>query len=308
MAIAYLNQKKYEDAAGAALDAVGLMHFFPYAHFHLGEALFQMESYEHAANAYEICIQQIPKYGKARNRLIEIYENHLPNPEKLALNKAYFESENGNELATKEEEIQEVSNIEFKNISRNLKDPIYIVSGLPRSGTSMMMQMMEKAGIPVLTDGVRKADENNPKGYYEHEGAKSLARNKAWLNNAHGKVVKVIAQQLKHLPEKHNYNIVFMLRDLQEIIASQHAMLSREGEKKAYPLALENSFRKSLLQITKWGKKKHNVAITFINHAETLKQPQLTAAIIKELTNSQTTLENLVCVVDKKLHRQKNKN
>jgi len=307
LSIAYLNQQKYEEAAGSALDAVGLMHFFPYAHFHLGEALFQMESYEHAVNAYEICLQQIPKFGKARNRLIEIYEKYLPNTEKLALNKAFFELENDNN-SIKEEEVQEVSDIEFKNISRNLKDPIYIVSGLPRSGTSMMMQMMEKAGIPVLTDGVRKADENNPKGYYEHEGAKSLARNKTWLKDAQGRVVKVIAQQLKHLPEKHNYNIVFMLRDIHEIIASQHAMLNREGKKSAYPIALENSFRKSLLQITEWSKKRHNISITFINHADTLKQPQVTASVIKELTKSQTTIENLACIVDKNLHRQKNIN
>lgn len=307
LAIAYLNQEKYEEAAGSALDAVGLMHFFPYAHFHLGEALFQMESFEHAANAYEICLQQIPKYGKARNRLIEIYEKHLPNSEKLALNKAYFESEDSI-VQPKEEEIQAINNMEFKNINRNLKDPIYIVSGLPRSGTSMMMQMMEKAGIPVLTDGVRKPDENNPKGYYEHEGVKSLARNKAWLNDAQGKVVKVIAQQLKYLPEKYNYNIVFMLRDIKEIIASQHVMLSRNGKKSAYPVALENKFRISLLQITEWAKKRHNVKITFINHANTLEQPLLTAQIIKELTKSQSTLDNLACVVDEKLYRQKNKN
>ncbi|NOQ26234.1 MAG: tetratricopeptide repeat protein [Bacteroidales bacterium] len=307
LAIAYLNQQKYEDAAGSALDAVGLMHFFPYAHFHLGEALFQLESYEHAANAYEISLQQIPKYGKSRNRLIEIYEKHLPNAEKLASHIAYFESENSN-VTTKKEEVQAINDIEFKNINRNLKDSVFIVSGLPRSGTSMMMQMMETAGIQVLTDGIRKADENNPKGYYEHEGAKSLARNKVWLKDAQGKVVKIIAQQLKHLPEKYNYNIIFMLRDIREIIASQHAMLDREGKKSAYPLALENSFRKSLLQITEWAKKRHNVAITFINHANTIEQPLVTASIIKELTNSKSTIENLACVVDKKLYRQKNKN
>lgn len=306
LAIAYYNQGKYEEAAGSALDAVGLMHHFPYAHYHLGQALFKLGSYEHAANAYEICIQQIPSYGAARNQLIEIYAKHLPNAEKLALHKAYFETDiSENAEKSTEEIVQEINSITFKSNKRNLKNPIYIVSGLPRSGTSMMMQMMEKAGIEVLTDGIRVPDENNPKGYYEHEGAKSLARNKAWLNDAQGKVVKVIAQQLKHLPAKFNYNVVFMLRDIDEIIASQNAMLNSQGKKSAYPLALVHGFKTCLQNVAQWAAKNHNVSITYISHSTTIKEPKVTASLVKGITQSNCSLDELNSIVDRNLHRQK---
>jgi hypothetical protein len=111
-------------------------------------------------------------------------------------------------------------------------EPIYIVSGLPRSGTSMMMQMLHAGGLEVVTDGQRTPDADNPKGYFELEAVKDLHQSpdKAWLHDARGRAVKIIAFLLEHLPDNHNYRVIFMRRKLDEVLASQSTMLDRRGE------------------------------------------------------------------------------
>lgn len=110
--------------------------------------------------------------------------------------------------------------------------PVVLVSGLPRSGTSMMMQMLEAGGVELLTDGVRAADDSNPLGYQELEPVKKLEEtpDPRWLDRAPGRAVKVIAFLLPHLPETFNYKVIFMRRSLDEILASQTRMLDRMGE------------------------------------------------------------------------------
>jgi hypothetical protein len=115
--------------------------------------------------------------------------------------------------------------------------PIVIVSGLPRSGTSMVMKMLEAGGLPILTDGLRTADEDNPKGYYEVERVKNLARetDNSWLAEARGKGIKVISFLLKSLPGRFNYRVLFIRRELEEVLASQRKMLARRGEAEQTP-------------------------------------------------------------------------
>lgn len=110
--------------------------------------------------------------------------------------------------------------------------PIVIVSGLPRSGTSMTMKMLEAGGLAIVTDGVRAADESNPNGYYELERVLSLDKSddKAWLDDARGKTVKIISMLLAHLPETYSYKVIFMHRNLHEVIQSQNKMLVQRGE------------------------------------------------------------------------------
>ena len=110
--------------------------------------------------------------------------------------------------------------------------PIVVVSGLPRSGTSMAMKMLEAGGMQIVTDGEREADADNPRGYYEDERIKDLARSddKAWLRASRGRAVKVISFLLKDLPPNLNYKVILMRRDLSEVLASQRKMLDRRGE------------------------------------------------------------------------------
>lgn len=115
------------------------------------------------------------------------------------------------------------------------RPPIVIVSGLPRSGTSMAMRMLGAGGMPMLTDEVRGADDSNVHGYYELETVKHLlnrheAHDTVWLKPASGKAVKIVSFLLTWLPETYDYRVIFMRRDLDEVVASQHAMLARAGE------------------------------------------------------------------------------
>ena len=110
--------------------------------------------------------------------------------------------------------------------------PVVIVSGLPRSGTSMAMKMLEAGGLELVVDNIRTADEDNPKGYYEDERVKDLAEmdDKRWLKDVRGKVIKVVSSLLNHLPEDNRYKVVFMRRNLHEVLASQTKMLDRRDE------------------------------------------------------------------------------
>jgi len=110
--------------------------------------------------------------------------------------------------------------------------PVVVVSGLPRSGTSMVMRMLSAGGVPVVTDGERSADEDNPLGYFELEQVKALGEGErpAWLAGARGKAVKVISFLLDRLPRGYDYRVVFLDRSLAEVLASQRTMLARRGE------------------------------------------------------------------------------
>jgi hypothetical protein len=122
----------------------------------------------------------------------------------------------------------------FKNLYRRSKygAPIVVVSGLPRSGTSMMMKMLDAGGLPLVTDAAREADEDNPRGYFEDERVKDLGRttDRTWLRGCRGRGVKIISFLLLDLPDENFYKIIFMRRNLDEVIASQNKMLTRRGE------------------------------------------------------------------------------
>lgn len=110
--------------------------------------------------------------------------------------------------------------------------PVVVVTGLPRSGTSMAMKMLEAGGLELVTDNQRSADIDNPKGYFEDERVKNLAESEddSWVAAARGKAIKVVTSLLPHLPRDVNYRLLFMRRHLAEVIASQNKMLARRGE------------------------------------------------------------------------------
>ncbi len=107
---------------------------------------------------------------------------------------------------------------------------ITVVSGLPRSGTSMMMKMLEAGGLPIYQDGRRVADADNPKGYYEAERVKGLAKDASWLPEASGQAIKIISSLLPYLPPELSYKVIFMRRRMAEILTSQRTMLERSGQ------------------------------------------------------------------------------
>ncbi|HZM91702.1 MAG TPA: sulfotransferase, partial [Blastocatellia bacterium] len=152
-------------------------------------------------------------------------------------------------------------------------ETITIVSGLPRSGTSMMMKMLAAGGLEPLTDNIRTADEDNPKGYFEFERVKQIENDKAWLEEARGRVVKLISALLKHLPPSYNYKVLFMRRAMPEILASQRQMLIRRGEPTdAVPDdRMAAMFNKHVAQVEAWLAAQPNVEVLYVSYNDVLK-------------------------------------
>ena len=150
----------------------------------------------------------------------------------------------------------------------SVKQPVTIVSGLPRSGTSMMMKMLAEGGLELVTDELRTADEDNPKGYFEFEVVKQLsAGNVAWLSGARGKVVKIISALLEHLPSEFSYKIIFMEREIGEILASQQKMLKRRNKVSGQDdVEMENQFRRHLAAVKPWLARQPNMDVLYVSY------------------------------------------
>jgi LPS sulfotransferase NodH len=189
-----------------------------------------------------------------------------------------------------------------------INQAITVVSGLPRSGTSMMMKLLEAGGLPPLTDNIRTADEDNPKGYYEFERVKQLPKgNVAWLPEAQGKAVKVIAALLPHLPAGYQYRVLFMQRAMPEVLASQRQMLIRRGEDpdKIPDDLIATLFEKHLKQVNDWVSQQPNVTRLDVNYNEMLKNPQPFIEQINGFLGNQLDTARMATVVDPSLHRQR---
>jgi broad-specificity NMP kinase len=184
---------------------------------------------------------------------------------------------------------------------------ITVVSGLPRSGTSMMMSMLQAGGMPVLTDNQREADEDNLRGYLEYEQVKRLDRDASWLAEAEGKAVKIISMLLKHLPRDHEYRVIFMHRDVMEVLASQRKMMERRGEAPdgVPDEAMATLYRRHLSEVQQWLGAQPNVKTMHINYNETLKDPWPTLDKLNAFLGGGLDTGAMARVVDPRLYRQR---
>lgn len=185
---------------------------------------------------------------------------------------------------------------------------IVVVSGLPRSGTSMMMKMLEAGGLPVLVDHLRVADEDNPKGYYEFERVKQLDKGDvAWLPEAQGKVVKIISMLLPYLPSDYRYKVIFMRREISEILASQRKMLVNRGmpTDATSEAELERSFQKHLMQVQNWLQSQPNVETLYIFYYDLLKRPVEMVPQVNQFLNNRLEVDPMIEVIDPQLYRNR---
>ncbi|MFQ5708020.1 MAG: sulfotransferase domain-containing protein [bacterium] len=187
------------------------------------------------------------------------------------------------------------------------KDTITVVSGLPRSGTSMMMKMLEAGGMELLTDNQRTADEDNPKGYYEFEKVKELDKEHSWLASSQGKVVKIISALLEKLPRDYSYKILFMQRNIQEILASQKQMLVRRGEPTdtISDEKMAEHFSRHLKRVETWLEQQPNIDVTYVHYNEVLKNPADSIKKINAFLDHSLDEQNMAKVVDQALYRQR---
>jgi len=304
------------DAAGQALKAVALSYHYPLAHFFLGVALHRLNRLPEAVQALKIAVSQNPNFPEAYRRLAYIFRKRLNDPERaLAYGKRAVESAARLKSLKKLQETPSMPSASttdmdteeksgYGSLPHNQFEPsdlartVVVVSGLPRSGTSMMMQMLNAGGLPVLSDNLRKRDADNPKGYFELEKVKTLQKENGWLKEVEGRAVKVVAQLLEHLSHQCRYRIIYMERNIEEVIRSQEKMLTRQGKVVASVLnrRMIHIFvrqEKMIKEMLTTGK----FPVLYVRYRQCIKDPEGVARKVNEFlggTFNETAMANAV--------------
>jgi hypothetical protein len=193
--------------------------------------------------------------------------------------------------------------------SRRYGEPIYVVSGLPRSGTSMMMRMLEAGGIAPFTDGERTADIDNPEGYYEFRRVMDLEQepDKSWVRGARGRALKVISFLLRHLPDDNAYRIVYMRRELDEVLVSQDKMLDRLGRAAAGGdmEAMKESYRNDIVAARLFARKAPNMEMIEVQYADAVADPNAAARRVNEFFGGRLDEAAMAAAVKQQLYRNR---
>ena len=193
---------------------------------------------------------------------------------------------------------------------RKLKygDDVIVVSGLPRSGTSMMMKMLDAAALPIMTDNERAADEDNPKGYFEYARVKDLKDevDKSWVREARGQVLKVISHLLETLPDENFYRVILVRRDFDEIIASQNKMLERRGEEnQAADSTVKEAYIRHLVDIRYMVRRRPNFEMIEVQFVQAMEAPRIFATDVNKFLGGNLDVESMMAVVDLELYRNR---
>jgi hypothetical protein len=189
-----------------------------------------------------------------------------------------------------------------------MDNEIIIVSGLPRSGTSLMMQMLQNGGIEVVTDHLRTADTDNPRGYFELERVKKIRHDASWLPDTRGKSFKMVSQLLYDLPATERYRILFMERDLDEVLISQEKMLERLGHPAVPRDQMRRSFLLHLDKLHAWLRQQRHMAVFLVRYNELLEKPDQQARRISEFLEARADAEKMALSVDPSLYRNRRMN
>ena len=191
---------------------------------------------------------------------------------------------------------------------RKYGDNVIVVSGLPRSGTSMMMKILEAAALSIMTDHERAADEDNPNGYFEYARVKDLndETDKSWVREARGRVLKVVSHLLGNLPDENFYRVILMRRDFDEIIASQNKMLDRRGkENQIADSKVKEAYIRHLVDIRYMVRKRPNFEMVEVHFKEALETPQAFVSDVNEFLGGNLDVESMMTVVDPALYRNR---
>jgi len=184
---------------------------------------------------------------------------------------------------------------------------VVVVSGLPRSGTSLMMQMLQAGGLQLLCDGQRASDEDNPQGYFEFEKVKTLKSDSSWMAEAAGHAVKIVTTHLYDLPAGYDYKIIFMERDLREILLSQKKMLRRRGAPDEGPPdeAMSGHFRRHVSRLKEWLFEQPHIEVMFCNYRDIIEDPSPLCSQIAAFIERPLDVPAMLGAVDEKLYRNR---
>lgn len=328
----YRRQNLNQETADAALRAVGLLHRLPLAHYNLGVAMARSGETERAILAFKTALRFQPNMANAHRYLATLLRGIDEQAEEATLHrqelakilrvrpaarKANFE---------KMEKLFELPAIpesqeRFETLLRERPDPkpddrrsgkmFVLVSGLPRSGTSLMMQMLAAGGMSLLTDGERVADIDNPKGYYEWEPIKQIAKKPELLDDdgLDGHVIKCVSMLLPHMPVQHNYKVIFMTRPIKEVVVSQAAMVDRLATRGA---ALdEEQLQRGLTahrnELRNWLETAPHMEAIEIDYPSLVADPAAAVAQLVEFLGAERlpNAQAMLAAVDPKLYRRK---
>jgi tetratricopeptide (TPR) repeat protein len=283
----YQAAGRHEDAVARAIDSLALVYFQPLLHCLLGRSLARLGEWQRAEEAFRVALAQAPGLAEAHLGLGRLLSRDPARLGEASLHLARAEA--ARQRRKQPQPLVEVSPEPAPGLPdiRTVAAPpadrsrvITVVSGLPRSGTSMMMQMLAAAGLAPHTDGRRAADSDNPRGYFEHAKAAELHKDTSWLPEARGKAVKIVAQLLPYLPGSEEYRVVFVHRALKEVTASQKAMLARLGRTGAAldETAMARVFAGQLVRVHEWLKRAPHVQVLTLQYAQVLEDPAAAAA------------------------------
>jgi predicted AlkP superfamily phosphohydrolase/phosphomutase/tetratricopeptide (TPR) repeat protein len=279
-AICKLHKKDSHGALNDLLATVNLKKEQPLAHYYIGLILFEFKNYDEAEKALLLSFMEQPSYTTF-NKLKELYEV----------------IDNRQAIIALEEKLQHAKRKE-----------VIVVSGLPRSGTSLMMQMLNAGGLKCYTDNERLPDENNPNGYFEHELVKKLPSDNSWLVDAENKCIKVVSPLLFYLPDIYNYKVILMERDFNEIALSQKRMLQRRGQRiheENYPLELMQAFQNNKERVSEWFQQNDNVSCLRVNFRDLFKHPEIIIKNIEAFLNIALHKQPMAKIINPDLYREK---
>ncbi len=182
-----------------------------------------------------------------------------------------------------------------------MDNEIIIVSGLPRSGTSHMMQMLDNGGVDVVTDNIRTADTDNPRGYYEFEQVKKIKEDVSWLPATRGKAFKMVSQLLYELPSSQRYRIIFMERDMDEMLLSQEKMLARLNQPSAPRAAIKRAFIAHLRRLREWVSGQPNIEALYVCYNDLVERPEGLAERVSAFLEGKANAASMARTVDPSL-------
>lgn len=333
LARSFSRQMKHPEAAEAARRALALNRDLPLAHLTVAQALDADGNSDAAAEAYAEALRLEPNLANSRDGLLRLHplaseetqdrvlahlararQNPLPvriSPAQARVKFRKLQEEHRVKTAKRRADLAPVAVYDSGTSAGpgTSGKTFYIVSGLPRSGTSMMMQMLERGGLAPMTDGLREADAGNPRGYYEWEAVKRLAQQPEVIETAENRAVKVISAHLGYLPRKHSYRVIFMRRPVEEIAQSQRAMLDRlqkPGSGKnldAIAAALLRHEKATLDAL----RSRAEIDLLELHYSDVLQEPEKMAMLLRDFLSAERLpkMDGMARVVDSTLHRQR---
>ena len=318
-----LRRRRFATAAQSALDALQRIYHYPLAHFLLGLALVGLKEYERAAEAFRAAISFNPNFPEAHVRLAALLAKHLGDAESAREHRrlARRMRRRGAARPARSSVMDRVESAAARSDPPDrppaaaaaemppLAESLIVVTGLPRSGTSMLMQMLAAGGLGVLSDGLREADEDNPRGYLEFEPVKNLLKDSKWLFEERGKAIKIVVPLLAALPAGLASRVILCHRDLDEVLDSQERMLVRRNR----PLAakperrrmLKDEYGRTLSRVKAMLARRPATQMLVIDYRSAIADPVAAAEKMNRFLGGGLDVAKMSAAIDPSLHRNR---